>query len=184
MEPPPTPITLTRPPVASDRTSSARFGPPISSSTTLNGPCSTNPSGATAVAPKAATRWRISALRTVAMTVAPAATASWTPAMPTPPAAPCTHTRSPSNRPHCVKRASLAVVKTSGNAPASSQDTPSGTRHQVTLGDDCFLSLATAADHGHDPVAHVEPARSRAEGEHLTGQLHARDVGGDPGRRG
>ncbi len=86
------------------------FTPPTSSSTTSNGPCSANPAGATAVAPRAATPARDASWRTVATTWAPAATASSTAAVPTPPAAPWMHTRSPIARPHWVNRASCAVV--------------------------------------------------------------------------
>ncbi len=72
-------------------------------------------------------RLRRSGLRTVAVTRAPAIWPSWTAAMPTPPAPPWTSRRSPARRPACVKRASCAVVKTSGTAPAASQSSSSGT---------------------------------------------------------
>ncbi len=59
--------------------------------------------------------------------MAPAAAASWTAAVPTPPAAPVTSTRSPRARPHWVNSASWAVENASGNPPASAQPTVSGT---------------------------------------------------------
>ncbi len=80
-----------------------------------------------AMAPRDATAGRRSSRRTVATTEAPAAAASWTAAVPTPPAAPCTHTRSPMVSWAWVNRASWAVVNTSGNPPASSQSSSSGT---------------------------------------------------------
>ena len=79
---------------------------------------------------------------------APAATASCTPARPTPPAAPWTQSRSPMASPHCVNRASWAVVKTSGNPPAAGQSTPSGTG-SMALVHHGQLGLAAAADDGH-----------------------------------
>ena len=47
--------------------------------------------------------------------------------MPTPPAAPCTSSRSPTVSPAWVKSASWAVVKTSGTPPAAVQSSSSGT---------------------------------------------------------
>ena len=47
--------------------------------------------------------------------------------MPTPPAPPCTSSRSPGARPAWVKTASCAVVKTSGKPPAAGQSSASGT---------------------------------------------------------
>ncbi len=90
-----TPITAIRPPVASACRFSARFGAPTSSRITSNGPCSAKPSGAIASAPSAATCSRSSRVRTVAVTRAPAARASWIAAVPTPPAPPCTSRCSP-----------------------------------------------------------------------------------------
>ena len=72
-------------------------------------------------------RSRASGSRTVPVTRAPAMTPSWTAAMPTPPAAPCTRSRSPTVSPACVNSASWAVVKTSGTPPAASQSSSSGT---------------------------------------------------------
>jgi len=94
---------------------------------TSKGPSSTIAPGSTTEAPSRATSARIAGLRTVAVTRAPVATASWTAALPTPPAPPEMHTRSPTARPHWVNRASWAVVHTSGTAPASSQDSSAGT---------------------------------------------------------
>ena len=81
----------------------------------------------TSCAPSSETASRESGLRTDAVTCAPAARASWIAAVPTPPAAPCTSSRSPGRSRACVKIASCAVVKTSGRPPASGKPTPSGT---------------------------------------------------------
>ena len=61
------------------------------------------------------------------MTRAPAIVPSCTAAIPTPPAAPCTSSRSPTVRRACEKSASWAVVKTSGTPPAAVQSSSSGT---------------------------------------------------------
>ena len=104
------------------------FGAPTSSRITSNGPCSSKPSGSMAASAPSSFTWsRRSALRTVAVTRAPAAAPSWTAAVPTPPAAPWTSRRSPAFSPHCVKTASCAVVKTSGVPPAAGQSSASGT---------------------------------------------------------
>jgi hypothetical protein len=75
----------------------------------------------------AATRSRLASWRTVAVTRTPAMTPSWTAAMPTPPAAPWTSSRSPAVIAAWVKRASCAVVNTSGTPPAAVQSSSSGT---------------------------------------------------------
>jgi hypothetical protein len=128
--PPPTPRIEIRPPRARLARSPAKFGPPMSSSTTSNGPRASKPSGlmtSTPAPPSSATAPRNASLRTVAVTRAPARAASCTPAMPTPPAAPWTRTCSPSVSPHWLNRASWAVVNTSGKPPASGHGNPSGT---------------------------------------------------------
>jgi hypothetical protein len=61
------------------------------------------------------------------VTRAPAIVASWIAAMPTPPAAPWTSTRSPTVSPAWVKSASCAVVNASGTPPAAVQSSSSGT---------------------------------------------------------
>ena len=66
-------------------------------------------------------------MRTVAVTRAPAITPSCTAAMPTPPAAPWTSSRSPTVSPAWVNSASWAVVNTSGTPPAAVQSSSSGT---------------------------------------------------------
>ncbi len=104
-----------------------RLGAPTSSRITSNGPRSTKPSVGMTSAPSAATCSCSASLRTVAVTRAPAAAASWIAAVPTPPAAPWIRTRSPSVRWPCVKRASWAVVKTSGTPPAAGQSSDAGT---------------------------------------------------------
>ena len=53
---------------------------------------------------------------------------SWMAAVPTPDAPACTNAIPPSARPPWSTRASQAVMNTSGSPPASSSDTPSGTR--------------------------------------------------------
>ena len=125
--PAPIPITTMRPLVASASRFASRLGAPTSSRITSNGPCCSKPSGSIAVAPSAATSSRLSGLRTVAVTRAPTLLPSWIAAVPTPPAPPCTSSRSPACRPACVKSASCAVVKTSGNPPAAGQSSWSGT---------------------------------------------------------
>src|SRR5204863_449150 len=81
-----TPMTTMRPPVARERTFSARLAAPTSSMITSYGPCPAKSPGArTGPAPSAATAPRLSGLRTVAMTRAPAAAPSCTAAVPTPP---------------------------------------------------------------------------------------------------
>ncbi len=103
------------------------FGAPTSSRITSNGPYSSNPSGSIALIPSAAICSRAAASRTVAVTRAPAIRASWVPAIPTPPAAPWTSTRSPTTSPAWVNSASCAVVNASGTPPAAIQSSSSGT---------------------------------------------------------
>ena len=68
LNPAPTPMTAMRPPVARARRFPFMFGAPTSSSTTSKGPWSTKASGATTVAPRAATPARDASVRTVATT--------------------------------------------------------------------------------------------------------------------
>ena len=125
--PAPTPITAIRPSTASASRLPGKLGAPTSSRITSNGPSATNSSGAIAFTPNAATCSRQCSLRTVAVTRAPAIVPSWTAAMPTPPAAPCTSSRSPTISAACVNSASWAVVNTSGTPPAAVQSSSSGT---------------------------------------------------------
>ena len=179
-----TPITTIRPPVASAARFSARLGAPTSSRITSNGPCSAKPSGAITSAPSAATCSRSSSLRTVAVTRAPAARASWIAAVPTPPAPPCTSSRSPGRSSACVKSASWAVVKTSGRPPAAGQSSAAGNRHQLALVHDRELRLAAAADDRHHALAEREALRPGAEpGHDLARELQAGDVLRRAGRR-
>src|ERR1700683_273668 len=122
-----TPITVTRPPVASALRLSGMLGAPTSSRITSNGPCSAKPSGAITLAPSSATASRWRSLPTVAVPRAPAARPSWIAAVPTPPAPPCTSRRSPLRSCACVKRESCAVAKTSGTPPAALQSSASST---------------------------------------------------------
>ena len=179
------PITTMRPFVFSALRLAPRFGAPTSSRTTSNGPCSSKPSGSsTSSAPSCATASRASGLRTVAVTCAPTAWASWTAAVPTPPAAPWTSSRSPGRSRAWVKSASCAVVKTSGSPPAVGEPDGVGDRHELALVDDRELALAAAADDPHDPVALGEARRAGAEADDLARQLEPRDVRRRAGRRG
>ena len=125
--PAPTPITTIRPRSASASRLAGQFGAPTSSRITSNGPASPNSSGAIALTPSAAISSRQCSSRTVAVTRAPAIVASCTAAVPTPPAAPWTSSRSPTDSPACVNSASWAVKKTSGTPPAAIQSSSSGT---------------------------------------------------------
>ena len=114
--------------------------------------------------------------RTVAVTRAPADAPSWTAAVPTPPAAPWTRSRSPGASPAWVKIASCAVVKTSGVPPACGPVERVGHRHRLALVDRRELGLPAAADDGHDAVAGLEAGRARAERDDLAGELEPGDV--------
>ncbi len=94
---------------------------------TSNGPAPANSSGPMALTPSAATCSRQCSSRTVAVTRAPAIVPSCTAAIPTPPAAPWTSSRSPTISSAWVKSASWAVKKTSGVPPAATQSSSSGT---------------------------------------------------------
>ena len=137
----------------------------------------------TASAPSCATASRASGLRTVAVTCAPSACASWTAAVPTPPAAPWTSSRSPGRSWAWVMIASCAVVKTSGSPPASGNPTASGTGMS-------WRSWTTASSPCPPPptmpmtrVALLEAHRAGAEAGDLAGHLEAGDVRRRAGRR-
>ena len=119
---------------------------------TSNGPASTNSSGAIAFTPSAVTCSRQCSLRTVAVTRAPAIVPSCTAAVPTPPAAPWTSSRSPTISPAWVKSASWAVKKTSGVPPAAIQSSSSGTGIAIR-------SLTTASS-AWPPPATIDITRS------------------------
>ena len=74
-------------------------------------------------------------------------------------------------------------MKTSGKPPASGQGSAVGHGQRMRLVDEGQGGLRPAADHGHDPVAGGEERDLPADGHHLAGELHARDVGGPAGRR-
>ena len=152
------------------------LGAPTSSSTTSKGPCSSKPSGAITVAPKRSTPARSSSRRTVATTRAPAARPSWMAAVPTPPAPPCTSSRSPGRRPAWLKSASCAVVKTSGSPPACGPVEPLGHRHRGALVHQGQLGVAASAHDRHHPVALREALRAGAAGRHLARQLETGNV--------
>ena len=109
---------------------------------------------------------------------------SWIAAVPTPPAAPWTSSRSPGRSPAWVKSASCAVVNTSGTPPAAAQSRLLGHRHQrsrsCTTASSACPPPPTIAHH---PVAHREALGARARADHLAGQLEARDVRRRAGRR-
>ena len=103
--------------------------------------------------------------------------------MPTPPAAPCTSSRSPTVSPAWVKSASWAVVNASGTPPAAVQSSSSGTGIAARSCTTRELGLAAAADDRHHAVAELEAADAAAGGDHLAGELQPRDVGRRAGRR-
>ena len=51
-----------------------------------------------------------------------------------------------------------------------------GYGHGRSVGDDGQFRLGTAAGDGHDPVPDRPAARARTQGDHPTGELHARNV--------
>ncbi len=159
------------------------FGAPTSSRMTSNGPCSSKPSGSSALTSSAEICSRACSSRTVAVTRAPAIVPSCTAAMPTPPAAPCTRSRSPDVRLAWVNSASCAVVKTSGTPPAAFQLELLGDGHRRRLVHDGELGLAAAGDDRHHAVAGLEAADGPAAIDHLARQLKPRDVLRRAGRR-
>lgn len=133
-----TPTTRTLPRLRSKATRSRQSSPPTSSTITSYGACaaswsgvttSTRPSGTSPV-----TRSWSSGRRTLATTCAPDTAATWTMAVPTPPAAPVINTRSPARTPTWVTRPSQAVLNASGKPAASSHDSPSGTARRRSAG--------------------------------------------------
>ena len=91
-------------------------------------------------------------LRTEATTRAPATAASWTAAVPTPPAAPEISTVSSSHRSAWVNSASCAVEKASGNPPAAPGHAV-GHRQEGRLGHHHLLGLAATTADPHHPGA-------------------------------
>jgi len=156
------PITTIRPSGASASRLSARFGAPTSSRITSNGPYSRKSSGALTVAPSAPTASCSAALRTVACTRAPAATASPIAAVPTPPAPPCTSSRSPASRPHWLNSASWAVGEDLRHAARGRPVEVRRHGHQCALIDHRELRLPAAADDPHHAVAELEALGDRA----------------------
>ncbi len=150
---------------------------------TSNGPCSVKPSGSIAFAPSAVIASRACGSRTVAVTRAPAIVASCTAAVPTPPAAPCTSTRSPTASPAWVKSASCAVVNASGTPPAAVQSSSSG------IGMAARSCTSASSPWPPPPTTAItrSPTSKRralaAERDHLAGQLEPRDVGRHARRR-
>ena len=178
-----TPITRMRPPVASACRFSGMLGAPTSSRITSNGPCSAKPSQRDRLGAERGTCSRSSSRRTVAVTRAPAARASWIAAVPTPPAPPCTSRCSPGRSPAWVKSASWAVVNTSGSPPAAGQSSAAGTgistRSCTTASSACAPPPTIAITRS--PTA--KRSAPGAEGRDLTRELHAGDVLRRAGRR-
>ena len=119
---------------------------------------------------------RLASSRTVATTVAPASAPRSTAAVPTPPAAPCTSSRSPIASPAWVNSASWAVVTFSGMAPACSHGSVAGTgmaaRSCTTNRSACPPPASTAITRS--PTANrVAPGPERDD---LAGGLQAGDV--------
>ena len=75
-----------------------------------------------------------------------------------------------------MNRASWETVKASGNPPASSGESSSGTGSAVRSWHDRKLGLRPATDHGHDPIADCEAEYSRPDGRDDAGELQARNV--------
>ena len=119
----------------------------------------------------------------MAVTRAPAAAASCTAAMPTPPAAPWMQTRSPSAEAALREEGVVGGGERLGEAARLVPGHPVGHGQQVPLVDDGLLGLPTTADHRHDAVADGEPGGAGTEAPHLAGELEAGDVGGGAGRR-
>ena len=98
------PTTTARPPSRSERRLSVKRSPPTGSMTTSAPPSSLawsfhGPSErSTSSAPASRATCSFSSLETTAMVRAPSPLATWSEAVPTPPAAPCTSTVSPSAR--------------------------------------------------------------------------------------
>ena len=110
--------------------------------------------------------------------------ASCTPAVPTPPAAPLTSTRSPMRSWPWVKRASKAVEKASGKPPASGQGSRSGTASACDSSTTAKVGLAPPPTRAMTRSPGANWRTCGADGDHLAGQLHAWDVGGEPGGAG
>ena len=180
---PPTPITAMRPPVASAFRLPARLDAPTSSSTTSNGPSvleALRVDGARAEllhlrpqllaahggghprarhAAELDRRGAHAARRAVHQQVLAGASAAW------------------------VKRASWAVVKTSGSRrPAATR--AARNRHGGALVHHGELGLGAAAHHRHHPLALLEALGTRSESDHLARQLHTGDVRRRAGRGG
>ncbi len=116
------------PPIARHVTEVRRSVPAVSR-TTSNNPSSVGDTvrwSAAWWAPSVRTKSRLAA-RARAVTSAPYACPSWTAALPTPPAAPRTSSRSPGLSAALSRRAVTAVVAT-GSAAAATRSSPSGTR--------------------------------------------------------
>jgi len=179
--PPPTPITARRPSIASASRSPSRFGAPISSSTTSNGPASTKSSGSTTSATECGDR--VAQLR-------PAHRGGHRRARSPseldrrradPAGAPCTSSRSPASSPACRKTASCAVVNTSANPPASGQSSAPGTGIATRSCTTASSACPPAADERAHAVSLREAFCAGAAPHDLAAISMPGDVGG-PGR--
>ena len=137
----------------------------------------------TSSAPSAATASCRAWSRTVAVTVAPACVASCTPAVPTPPAAPLTSTRSPICELGLAEEGVVGGGEDLGKAAGLGPGQAVGHGQRVRLVHQGQGCLRPAADHGHDAIAGGEERHLPPHRRHLAGELHARDVGGPAGRR-
>ena len=125
-------------------------------------------------APRVATASRSWAWRTEATQRAPVAAASCTPALPTPPAAPVTRTRSPDAEPALGEQRVVGGGERLGEAARLGPGQSVGTAMAAALVDDGELGLRAAAHDGHDAIADGEARRPPARGDDLAGELHAR----------
>ena len=177
LAPAPTPITASRPRIASASGRRGRWARRPARGSRRTGPRSAKPSGAIARTPSAAICSRACSLRTVAVTRAPAITPSWTAAMPTPPAAPWTSRRSPSDQArlgeqrvvgggedlgHAAGRGPVELVR----APASRS---TRARPRARPGPPPATTAITRSPGSKRPTP-------RPHVDHLAGQLEARDV--------
>ena len=150
---------------------------PTSSSTTSNGPWSTNASGATTVAPRAATPARDASLRTVATTSQPGGDGQLDRGGADPTggavdADPLAQAEL-ALREQGVVGGGVVLGEAAGLGPADAL----GHREGDDLGHDGQLGLAGAGDDRHHPVARAEPPAAGADGHDLAGQLEAGQVG-------
>ena len=159
------------------------LGAPTSSRITSNGPRPAKSSGAIALTPSVSICSRQCSSRTVAVTRAPAIVPSCTAAMPTPPAAPWTSSRSPTQQLGLGEQRVVRGREDLGDAARRVPVELVGHRHRDALADHRQLGLAAAGDDRHHAVAQLEALDAAAHADHLAGQLETRDVRRYAGRR-